>query len=400
VSGGRGGGDLPLTYQGEYDGTRTYLPRQVVKVATHPYMALAKILGAPPPDPTNWLDLGGAGAFASFRSTVGHGISPFLDRLLGDLHQDDLTGREYVLTGVAGVIVTDDFDRPDALALGTSSSGAAWTAYPGQTGPKIVSHQATVNNQYPITVPLAAGGHEVSLDWTFAAGGSAQLLANFSDTSGTTGYVLNVNASGNFQLYRNGVQLTSGSNNGGYTPVAGRTDRITLTTSTTGQIRWRIDTGAGTTFDYGVIYLDASPLTANTRAGFATGGSTDTYDNFVALAVGTLNWQQIGGPDTVNTVAASGSALTLPDVTVATIHRVTLTGNCTFTFPTPAAGKSFTLTLVQDGTGSRTATWPASVLWPGGTTPTLTTTAGKADVLSFMADDATNWRGFVAGLNY
>src|SRR5436190_3270854 len=115
-----------------------------------------------------------------------------------------------------------------------------------------------------------------------------------------------------------------------------------------------------------------------------------------------LAWATAGLPiqENVNTVAASGSAQTLPDVTVATIHRVTLTANCTFTFPTAAAGKSFTLVLVQDATGSRTATWPGSVLWPGGTAPTLTTTASKRDVVSFLCADGTNWLGFTAGQNY
>lgn len=102
----------------------------------------------------------------------------------------------------------------------------------------------------------------------------------------------------------------------------------------------------------------------------------------------------------VNTVAASGSTETLPDVTVATVHYVTLTANCTFTFPTAAAGKSFTLVLVQDGTGSRTATWPASVKWAAGTAPTLTATASKRDAFSFLCADGSTWFGFTAGLNY
>lgn len=104
--------------------------------------------------------------------------------------------------------------------------------------------------------------------------------------------------------------------------------------------------------------------------------------------------------ENVNTVAASGAAQTLPDVTTATIHYVTLTAACTFTFPTAAAGKSFTLVLIQDATGSRTATWPASVKWAGGTAPTLTTTAAKRDVLSFMCADGSTWVGFTAGQNF
>ena len=62
---------------------------------------------------------------------------------------------------------------------------------------------------------------------------------------------------------------------------------------------------------------------------------------------------------------------------------ITLTGNCTFTFTSPSgAVGNFMLRLVQDGTGSRTVTWPASVKWPSGTAPTLTTTAGGVDIVS------------------
>lgn len=107
-----------------------------------------------------------------------------------------------------------------------------------------------------------------------------------------------------------------------------------------------------------------------------------------------------GVPEVVNTVSATGSTETLPDVTTASIHRLTLDANCTLTFPTPAAGKSFTVVLIQDATGSRTVTWPVSVKWASGTAPTLTTTAAKRDVFSFLCADGTNWLGFVAGQNY
>lgn len=107
-----------------------------------------------------------------------------------------------------------------------------------------------------------------------------------------------------------------------------------------------------------------------------------------------------GSSENVNTVAATGSTETLPDVTVATIHRLTLDANCTITFPTAAAGKSFTVILIQDATGSRTVTWPGTVVWPAGTAPTLTTTATKRDVFTFMCADGTNWLGFTAGQNY
>jgi hypothetical protein len=69
------------------------------------------------------------------------------------------------------------------------------------------------------------------------------------------------------------------------------------------------------------------------------------------------------------------------------------------TFPTAAAGKSFLVRLVQDGTGSRLATWPATAKWPGGLAPTLSTGTGKKDLISFVCVDGTNWAGLVAGLD-
>jgi len=82
-----------------------------------------------------------------------------------------------------------------------------------------------------------------------------------------------------------------------------------------------------------------------------------------------------------------------------TLQILTLTGNCSYTFPTATAGKSFTLIQKQDGTGSRTVTWPASVKWPSSTAPTITSTASKADKFVFTAD-GTYWLGSVAGQNY
>jgi hypothetical protein len=105
-------------------------------------------------------------------------------------------------------------------------------------------------------------------------------------------------------------------------------------------------------------------------------------------------------PENVNTVASSGATETLPDVTVATIHSVTLTANCTFTFPAAAAGKSFLLVLLQDSTGNRLAIWPGTVQWQNSLAPTLTTTASKKDAFSFICVDGTNWLGLTVGQNF
>lgn len=102
---------------------------------------------------------------------------------------------------------------------------------------------------------------------------------------------------------------------------------------------------------------------------------------------------------TEETVTANtGTAYTI-DLANGSVQILTLTGNCTFTFPTATMGRSFVLILKQDGTGSRTATWPAAVKWPAGTAPTITSTASKSDKYIFTAD-GSNWIGSNAGQNY
>ena len=68
---------------------------------------------------------------------------------------------------------------------------------------------------------------------------------------------------------------------------------------------------------------------------------------------------------------------------------VTLGGNRTITFDGYIPGQTLRLVVCQDATGSRTLTWPAAVLWSGGTAPTLTTTANKCDVATFLTTTAT-----------
>ena len=66
--------------------------------------------------------------------------------------------------------------------------------------------------------------------------------------------------------------------------------------------------------------------------------------------------------------------------------------NDTFTFTAPTNPCNLILKLIQDGTGSRTATWPSTVKWAGGTAPTLTTTASAVDIIAFYFD-GTNYHG-------
>ena len=103
-----------------------------------------------------------------------------------------------------------------------------------------------------------------------------------------------------------------------------------------------------------------------------------------------------GGKEVINTIAASGASHTL-DLTLGNVQDVTLTAACTLAFTGATAGVfcSFELFLRQDGTGGWATTWPGSVIWPGGTEPTLDTTPSSVTVLAFGSEDGgTTWYGF------
>jgi hypothetical protein len=69
--------------------------------------------------------------------------------------------------------------------------------------------------------------------------------------------------------------------------------------------------------------------------------------------------------------------------------KVTLGGNRTLGTPTsPKAGLTYVLEVIQDATGSRTMTWPASFNWGSAGAPTLSTAAGKVDIVTLYCRDS------------
>lgn len=131
------------------------------------------------------------------------------------------------------------------------------------------------------------------------------------------------------------------------------------------------------TLTYGGVTL----TNAVTGTGKMMLDTNPTVTNYVESVVA------IGTVSSSNTIA----------LTNGTVQTATLTAStaCTFTMPTATAGKSFVLLLKQAAsTGNGTATFTGVKFGTAGA-PTITATAGKMDILTFIAD-GTNWYGSIA----
>ena len=128
----------------------------------------------------------------------------------------------------------------------------------------------------------------------------------------------------------------------------------------------------------------------------STGGTVSGNVSFANNVTVTQNLTVKSFTETHNVIGTvtTSSTLTLTDGTVQTA-TLTASTACTFTMPTPTAGKSFALLLKQAATtGGGTATF-TGVKWGTSGAPTITATAGKMDILTFIAD-GTNWYGSIA----
>lgn len=121
--------------------------------------------------------------------------------------------------------------------------------------------------------------------------------------------------------------------------------------------------------------------------------TTGVFDNAIFRKFG----------ESTNAVTASTGATNI-DVSLGGVQLLTMNSNTALTFINPLATSiscSFMLKVIQDGTGSRTVTWPASVKWAGGVAPVISTGANKVDIFSFnTTDNGTTWHGFIAGIGY
>jgi hypothetical protein len=94
-------------------------------------------------------------------------------------------------------------------------------------------------------------------------------------------------------------------------------------------------------------------------------------------------------PGTVETL--TDAATITPDMSSNTNFTVTLGGNRTMANPTNfVVGQTGSIFLVQDATGSRTLSFGSYWDFPGGTAPTLSTSANAVDRIDYVVRTATS----------
>ena len=136
---------------------------------------------------------------------------------------------------------------------------------------------------------------------------------------------------------------------------------------------------ATTEFVNAEIASDLTAAIGSTVQGYdADTAKTDTAQTFTAAQRGTIS------------TLTDGATIT-PDFATANNFTVTLAGNRTIANPSNlTAGQSGSIFIVQDGTGSRTASWGSYWDFAAGTAPTLTTDANAVDRVDYVVRSSTS----------
>ena len=142
----------------------------------------------------------------------------------------------------------------------------------------------------------------------------------------------------------------------------------------------------------GTQTLTNKTLTSPTVTGTQADSSVATHSGKNTFSAGVISTPVALTPEaaataTCNLALGNDFEITMP------------AGNITIAISNATVGQKFLISILQDGTGSRTVTWFTTIKWAGESAPVLTTTASKRDWFGFKVISADNYDGVVIAQN-
>ena len=150
------------------------------------------------------------------------------------------------------------------------------------------------------------------------------------------------------------------------------------------------------TFNYAAI-----PTTSTSQLGLYADNADGllkviTQSNGTAYKVAYLDLpQQYKGTQGSTNSTIIYSATPTVDLSLSNVYTLNLTGNITNFDASNLRVATYIFVIIQDATGSRTINFASKFKFSGGTTPTLTTTATKTDIVSCICDGTSLYCTFV-----
>ena len=234
-------------------------------------------------------------------------------------------------------------------------------------------------------------GTAVNMGETFKIAGTQNI------TTAVSGDTLTITGPNLSSYLTNSTLTVVGDDSSGVTLNSGETIKFAGATGITTAVSGDTLTITGPNLS---SYLTAVPKTIDVNE-ISSGDSTAIQINDAVNISGALTTHGSAKfnsfyADNINSLTYS-TTITV-NANLAPVHKVTLTGNTGFVISNLPTGGNLTLIIVQDGTGSKTATFgtdsSTSVKFAGGSA-TLSTAANSIDIVNIF-NDGTNYYGSLA----
>jgi hypothetical protein len=238
---------------------------------------------------------------------------------------------------------------------------------------------------------------------TAIAGANVTGTVPLATTSGTVSTAAQPNITSVGTLTSVAVSGTTNLNAVGNVTITGGTNGQVLTTNGSGVLSWSTVAGGLANGTSNVLIPAVNGNVNVTAAGNTTLVVTGTGANIAGTINATGN-ATVGGSLAVTGdltltgryVASLTSGLnTVVDINCALDNYFKITVGAAQTFSAanvPATGSVYSMTLELITNASAAITWPASVYWPNGTAPTLSTTGKTTLIMMVTNDGGAKWR--------